>query len=72
MKKARKQRAPRFQRALPQHVHLMPPRARERRSCGETSGGYIRTREKLFLSNFLRLGGGLCPECERIERIPRP
>lgn len=61
-------------RALPQRVHLMPPRAHLTRLCGATSGGFVRLNAEgwRWLKRFLGGGGGLCPECAKLEQLPDP
>jgi hypothetical protein len=56
-------------RALPQNIHLMAPRARLARLCGATTGGFVRLNPegRKWLRKFLADGGGLCPECARLD-----
>lgn len=60
----------RYSRALPQNVHIMPKGHSTRRLCGETTGGFIRERDREWLAKFLRDGGKLCPNCDRIWNDP--
>jgi len=55
--------------ALPQHLHLMPSRARVTRLCGATTGGFIRLNDegRKWLRRFLAAGGGLCPQCAKLD-----
>lgn len=61
-------------RALPQNVHLMVARARLTRLCGATSGGFVRLNAegRKWIKRFLAGGGGLCPECAKLEQLPNP
>jgi hypothetical protein len=56
-----------FARALPQGVHVMPLGHSVKRLCGATTGAFIRERDEAYLAQFLRAGGGLCPECRTIR-----
>lgn len=64
--------ASRRHRALPQHLHLMPARARLTRLCDATTGGFVRLNAEgwKWLRKFLADGGGLCPECARLDAAP--
>ena len=55
--------------SLPKNVHLMGARSRVNRLCGATTGGFVRLDEegKRWLRRFLASGGGLCPECEKVD-----
>lgn len=56
-------------RALPKHVHLMAARSRVTRLCGATSGGFVRLNGdgRKWLRKFLAGGGGLCPQCAKLD-----
>lgn len=60
----------RYSRSLPQNVHIMPKGYSIKRLCGETTGGFIRERDVEWLAKFLRDGGKLCPNCDRILNDP--
>lgn len=62
---------PKFARALPQNVHLLPKGARVNRLCGVMTGAFIRERDSAYLKKFLANGGGLCPECAKLRETPR-
>lgn len=56
-------------RALPQNVHFLPKGARTTRLCGSTTGAYVRLNAegRRWLRKFLADGGGLCPECAKLD-----
>jgi len=55
--------------AQPQNVHLMARGARVTRLCGATTGGFVRLNAdgRRWLRKFLASGGGLCPECRKLD-----
>jgi hypothetical protein len=55
-----------YLRARPQNVHILPKGHSVKRVCGETTGAFIRERDADALKKFVRDGGGLCPNCERL------
>jgi|GEM_PF-1195033 len=57
--------------ALPQNIHLLPRGRSVTRLCGATTGGFVRLNAEgeKWLKKFLAQGGGLCPECAKLNKL---